>query len=145
MAKSVKQEAHDYLKQRRAQALATREFPKKDWDNVKPILHKAMSYCSVHTIGCHKFTYENFVTFKRPFFMLEVQLMMTILKGATPIELGQTLEENLAMLTNIVDPIEDEWMKIDDEITIPIEREIETKLKIDKVVPLGQKIFKERK
>lgn len=135
------QTAIQEYEQKVAEALCTKEYP-ENLSHIKGILHDCLRHCSLHKIGCNPFTYENFVTFARPFFMNEVLFITKIICAASPKELNQTIEENLNMLKTVVFPIEDKWLSIKKEISEPISREIETRLAITRQVPIGKKIFK---
>lgn len=137
---NVKKQANLELEKRRAEIFATTKFP-LDLSPLKVLLNKAMKVTSNFNTGTNRFTYRNLVTFERPFFMSECIVLFAILKGATPKDLGQTLEENLQFLEEKVYPLEDEWARISGEIATPIMREINSRLVSQKIISIGMNIF----
>jgi hypothetical protein len=127
---------------KRAQALASSHYP-PDWihkDFLK-LLHDALRYCSLHKVGCHYLTWKQMINPERVFYMAEMDLCFLILKGATPFELGQTLEQNIEMHENVLKPMSEKWYQLENDICEPIKREIEVKIKLSNSAPIGKKII----
>lgn len=61
-------------------------------------LQKALEYISIGKTGCQMYTYMNMVHITRPFKVAEVGLLLKILSGSTPKELGITLKEYMDFL-----------------------------------------------
>lgn len=125
--------------------LSTTDFPMEQLPEVfKELFHKALPFNSKMNIGSHPLTWRNFIKFERPFKMTEMALALDVLERATPVEMGQSLDENEKMLWDIVYPIRLIYQGIEDELVKPIEAEINAKVKISMAAPIGKKLFDHR-
>lgn len=133
----------EVLQRETAKVVAITQFPQEEIsEGFKETLHKAMMYTSQYRLGCHDLTYEAFIKFNRPFFMVEMQLALNIIKGATPIELNQTLEENLEILQKVHKPMFAKWKEIEDGIKEPIIAKINKQIEVQSKAPKGKSTFK---
>lgn len=128
----------------RAEKLSITIFPKdKIVEGFIENVHKAIKWNSILRLNCHDLTWRQICLLEREFRMPEIELCIQILRAATPVEMEQTLEENCKMLSEIVKPMIAIYSDMDDEISNPIKRKIETEVKISLSVPIGKKLFKD--
>ena len=133
----TKKEVQELFLQNRAEELSKITFEYDFSDEIKGFVRKAMMNTSILKIGVHESTYENLITFDRKFFMPEIDIMLCIIRGATPAEMGQTLEENLEMIKSI-NPIIEKWRDSEEKVSGKIMSRINANLKIFKGVPISK-------
>jgi hypothetical protein len=121
----------ELFKKIKIQKLTTTQFPNEDLHiDCKDLVRKAMKFNSIQRLRCHMSTFENLVTFERIFFMYEMDLLLEILRAATPVEMEQTLEENIKMLKEVVEPMRGKWHEIVEKVDVEVAREVETKFRV---------------
>lgn len=125
----------------RAGQLSAIDWPHEISIEVKNLLEKAMLYTSIMGTRCPQQTYRNLIKWERPFKLGEITIIIDILIGATPIELNQSLVENLEMLENIIYPLREKWRDIDDVLSKKIMDKLNVQLQITRGVPESKKLF----
>lgn len=110
-------------------------------DKIKDLLHKALKYNSIARLKCSIATYHALINFDRDFVLIELDLIISILQHATPIEMEQTLEENLLMQKDIVEPLHTQLSVLTNQLCEPIKRKVETHFRISQGVPDSKKLI----
>ena len=148
----ARKKAQTRFENERAQALIRVCYPRdKEHADFKGILQKLLRYNSKVEMGVHELTWDNLCTFKREFFLPEMDICFQILVRATPFELSSGMINDEEILTwhneigypqvmSIVKEMSKTYFNIDQQVSIPIAQNINKDIKLSLGLAIGTDI-----